>query len=232
MENKNIEKYILYEDNDILVCHKPAGIAVQSAHVGTLDLESMIKNYLSEKKGSLPYLGIIHRLDQPVEGVLVFALNPKAAGELNRQMRSGQIRKIYLAVTEGCTNQKSGILENWLKKNGKTNTSEVVPADTSGAKKAKLFYEIRDTRETKGHRHSLLRIRLETGRHHQIRVQMAHSGMPIVGDRKYNKNLIPEKQLALCAYELEFTHPVTKKKMKFHVVPFCEEFKEFQIPEE
>ncbi|MDY4691957.1 MAG: RluA family pseudouridine synthase [Blautia sp.] len=232
MENRNIENYILYEDDDILVCHKPAGIAVQNARVGTMDLESLIKNYLSLRKGSFPYLGIIHRLDQPVEGVLVFALNSKTAGELNRQMRSGQIGKIYLAVTEGCANQKSGVLENWLKKNGKTNTSEVVSSNTPGAKKAKLFYEILDTREIKGQRQNLLRIRLDTGRHHQIRVQMAHAGMPIVGDRKYNKNLIPAKQLALCAYELDFAHPATKKKMKFHVVPFCEEFKNFQIPEE
>ena len=99
---KDIRDYIIYEDKDILVCHKPAGIAVQNARVGSMDLESLLKNYVAQKvPGKMPYLGIIHRLDQPVEGVLVFALNSRAVAELNRQMTSGKIKKIYLAVTEG-----------------------------------------------------------------------------------------------------------------------------------
>ena len=98
---KDIRDYIIYEDKDILVCHKPAGIAVQNARVGSMDLESLLKNYVAQKvPGKMPYLGIIHRLDQPVEGVLVFALNSRAAAELNRQMTSGKIKKIYLAVTD------------------------------------------------------------------------------------------------------------------------------------
>ena len=99
---KDVRDYIIYEDKEILVCHKPAGIAVQSAGVGNMDLESLLKNYIARKQpGKMPYLGVIHRLDQPVEGVVVFALNPKAAAALNRQMTSGQIRKTYLAVTAG-----------------------------------------------------------------------------------------------------------------------------------
>ena len=99
---KDIRDYILYEDKDILVCHKPAGLAVQNARVGNMDMESLLKNYIAQKvPGKMPYLGIIHRLDQPVEGVLVFALNPKAAADLSRQMTAGKIKKTYLAVTEG-----------------------------------------------------------------------------------------------------------------------------------
>ena len=98
---KDVRECILYEDKDILVCHKPAGIAVQSGRVGSMDLESLLKNYIAQKKtGKIPYLAVIHRLDQPVEGVLVFALNPKAAAALNRQMTTGEISKTYLAVTD------------------------------------------------------------------------------------------------------------------------------------
>ena len=114
---KDIRDYILYEDREILVCHKPAGIAVQNARVGSMDMESLLKNYIAQKNpGKMPYLGIIHRLDQPVEGVLVFALNGKAAAELNRQMTSGGIEKIYLAVTAGHITQEKAVLEDWLKK--------------------------------------------------------------------------------------------------------------------
>lgn len=106
---KDVRDYIIYEDKEIMVCHKPAGIAVQSAGVGNMDLESLLKNYIARKQpGKMPYLGVIHRLDQPVEGVVVFALNPKAAAALNRQMTSGQIRKTYLAVTAGRPAGKRG----------------------------------------------------------------------------------------------------------------------------
>ena len=112
---KDIRDYILYEDKDILVCHKPAGLAVQNARVGSMDMESLLKNYIAQKvPGKMPYLGIIHRLDQPVEGVLVFALNPKAAADLSRQMTAGKIKKTYLAVTEGTVKVKSAKLVDWL----------------------------------------------------------------------------------------------------------------------
>ena len=118
---KDIRDYILYEDKDILVCHKPAGLAVQNARVGNMDMESLLKNYIAQKvPGKMPYLGIIHRLDQPVEGVLVFALNPKAAANLSRQMTAGKIKKTYLAVTEGTVKVKSAKLVDWLKMAGPT----------------------------------------------------------------------------------------------------------------
>lgn len=223
---KDIRDYIIYEDKDILVCHKPAGIAVQNARVGSMDLESLLKNYVAQKvPGKMPYLGIIHRLDQPVEGVLVFALNSRAAAELNRQMTSGKIKKIYLAVTEGEVKVQKATLEDWLKKDNRTNSSTVVAVGTTGAKKAVLSYELLETREVQGQRRNLLEICLDTGRHHQIRVQMAHAGMPLVGDRKYNPQQSGQEPLALCSAKLGFQHPVTKKKMEFQVIPAGSAFK-------
>lgn len=222
---KDIRDYILYEDKDILVCHKPAGIAVQNARVGSMDMESLLKNYIAQKvPGKIPYLGIIHRLDQPVEGVLVFALNPKAAADLNRQMTTGKIKKVYLAITEGHAQVKSAKLVNWLKKDNRTNSSAVVAEGTVGAKKAILSYEVLKTWKSEegvqddGER-NLVRIYLDTGRHHQIRVQMAYAGMPLVGDRKYNPCQNGQEPLALCSAKLGFWHPVTKKQMEFQVKP-------------
>ena len=222
---------ILYEDKDILVCHKPAGLAVQNARVGNMDMESLLKNYIAQKvPGKMPYLGIIHRLDQPVEGVLVFALNPKAAADLSRQMTAGKIKKTYLAVTEGTVKVKSAKLVDWLKKDGRTNSSAVVEGGTSGAKKAILSYEVLETWKNKedaqdcGER-NLIRIDLDTGRHHQIRVQMAHAGMPLVGDRKYNPDQNSQEPLALCSAKLGFQHPVTKKQLEFQVQPAGMAFK-------
>ena len=228
---ENIKIKILYEDKDILVCHKPAGLAVQNARVGSMDMESLLKNYIAQKvPGKMPYLGIIHRLDQPVEGVLVFALNPKAAADLSRQMTAGKIKKTYLAVTEGTVKVKSAKLVDWLKKDGRTNSSAVVEGGTSGAKKAILSYEVLETWKNKedaqdcGER-NLIRIDLDTGRHHQIRVQMAHAGMPLVGDRKYNPGQNSQEPLALCSAKLGFQHPVTKKQLEFQVQPAGMAFK-------
>lgn len=221
---KNIEDYILYEDKAILVCRKPAGIAVQNARVGSMDLESLLKNYAAQKNpGKVPYIGVIHRLDQPVEGVLVFALDKKAAAGLNQQMAAGKITKTYLAVVSGRCEQKQGILEDWMKKDGKTNTSSVVAQGTQGAKKARLSYEVLEEQESA----SLVRIHLETGRHHQIRVQMSHAGMPLLGDRKYNPQEQFDGQLALCSAELAFIHPTTGKKMHFSIKPEGKGFESF-----
>ena len=227
---KDVRDYIIYEDKEILVCHKPAGIAVQSAGVGNMDLESLLKNYIARKQpGKMPYLGVIHRLDQPVEGVVVFALNPKAAAALNRQMTSGQIRKTYLAVTAGDLPGKEGELEDWLKKDGRTNTSRAVKEGIEGAKKAMLYWKLLETKETVDEMSSLLEIRLETGRHHQIRVQMANAGMPLVGDRKYNPEKTGQEPLCLCSAALEIRHPLTGKKMQFRVRPAGEGFKAFDM---
>lgn len=219
-----IEDYILYEDKEILVCRKPAGIAVQNARIGSMDMESILKNYLAQKApGKLPYLGIIHRLDQPVEGVLVFAKTKAAAAELSRQMSSGEIRKTYLAVTASKPQKEEGTLEDWLKKDGKTNTSAVVKPGTQGAKKAVLHYKVMEEKNGK----YLLSIRLETGRHHQIRVQTSHAGFPLLGDRKYYPEEQAKTSLALCSAGLTLRHPATKKKMEFTARPSGDGFAEF-----
>ena len=223
---KDVRDYIIYEDKEILVCHKPAGIAVQSAGVGNMDLESLLKNYIARKQpGKMPYLGVIHRLDQPVEGILLVGKNEKAAAELSRQVSDHiHMEKWYLAMPG-----KEGELEDWLKKDGRTNTSRAVKEGIEGAKKAMLYWKLLETKETVDEMRSLLEIRLETGRHHQIRVQMANAGMPLVGDRKYNPEKTGQEPLCLCSAALEIRHPLTGKKMQFRVRPAGEGFKAFDM---
>lgn len=251
MRNFKVEDTILYEDKDVLVCYKPAGLAVQNARFGTMDLESALKNYLAAKApGMPPYLAVVHRLDQPVEGVLVFAKTSKAAKDLSRQMAGGEMEKQYLAVTSripleilqkygpGETGEapvfwrmEEQKLTDYLKKDGKTNTSAVVPKGTPGSKEARLTYrvleEISDASVGKGKRY-LLEIRLDTGRHHQIRVQLSHAGMPLLGDKKYGLCEKTTGALGLCSCRLTFVHPVKKKQMKFEVFPNGEAFRGFE----
>lgn len=208
-----IQDWIIFEDQHMIVCRKEAGVAVQSARMSQMDMESALKNYLAGKNaaknaGKMPYLGVIHRLDQPVRGVLVFAKTPFAAKELNRQLTSHQLGKHYLAEVTGEIPKEEGTLEDYLLKDGKTNTSKVVTAGTPGAKKAVLHYK-------KAGEH-LLEIHLVTGRHHQIRVQCAHAGMPLKGDTKYDPQAQRGEILGLCAYHLELYHPKTGKKMDFY----------------
>lgn len=215
---------ILYEDNDIIVCHKPAGIATQTARVGQADMVSEIMNYLkaasSDSKKPL-YVGVIHRLDQPVEGILVFAKNKAAAAELSRQAAGDAMEKEYLAVACGENFPQRGELKDYLLKDGKANTSRIVPPEVKGAKEARLSYEILSEGQFGT---ALIRVRLHTGRHHQIRVQMANAGMPLLGDRKYGGDAAAAlslqlgiKEIALCAYRLTFTHPKTGKRMQFEI---------------
>lgn len=228
MYNNRIEENILYEDKEILVCRKPAGMPVQAAKVGTMDMESALKNYLAQKEpGKTPYLGIVHRLDQPVEGVLVFAKTPGAAGSLSKQIMAGGAGKYYMAVTEEKITNAEGTLTNYLKKNGRANMSQVVPENTQGAKKAILHYQVLDQKEINGKTRTLLNIKLETGRHHQIRVQMAHAGMPLLGDRKYNPSGEKGTSLGLCSCSLVFKHPKTGKQMKFETEPHGSAFLDF-----
>lgn len=204
----NIQNFILYEDQHIIVCRKEAGIAVQTAKMSQMDMESALKNYLAVKdSGKMPYLAVIHRLDQPVRGVLVFAKTPFAAKELSRQVTDHTIGKYYLAEVEGTIPAEAGTLEDYLLKDGRTNTSKIVDSKISGAKKATLHYKKRDEHT--------IEIELVTGRHHQIRVQCAHAGMPLKGDGKYNPNAQRGQQLGLCAYHLVFKHPKTGKIMEF-----------------
>ncbi len=216
-----IKDWILYEDENLILCDKPAGMAVQSARIGQMDLESALKNELSARtSGHLPYLGVVHRLDQPVEGLVLFAKDTKTASALNSQMAKGEMDKYYLAVTKAEKVPVEGKLEYWLKKEKGKNYSEVVLPKTEGSKRAILEYKIQKQQADI----MLVRIHLVTGRHHQIRVQMAYAGMPLIGDRKYG---LPGKGLGLCAYHLEFTHPVSKRRMSFEIQPHGEVFQSF-----
>lgn len=217
---------ILYEDNDVIVCHKPAGIATQTARVGQADMVSEISNYLKTihpEWKSPPYVGVVHRLDQPVEGILVFARNKTAAADLSRQAAGSGMKKEYLAVVCGAHFPRTGELKDYLLKDGKTNTSRVVPPEIRGAKEARLSYEVLSEGSSGT---ALVRILLDTGRHHQIRVQMANAGMPLLGDHKYAGEAALKisagrgvRDIALCAYQLTFTHPKTGKRMAFEVKP-------------
>lgn len=232
----NIQENILYEDSQILVCHKPAGLAVQNARMGSMDMESALKNYLAVKSEGkkAPWLGVLHRLDQPVEGVIVFAKTSVAAANINRQMTAGGIGKIYLAVTDRKVMEKEKKLTDYLCRDGRKNMSFVVEKKTPGAKKAALSYklleEISDNRTVSGYR-SLVKIQLETGRHHQIRVQMSHAGLPLVGDRKYNPQDSSGLPLGLCSCCLNFLHPETGRKMDFYVTPQGPAFSGFCFPQ-
>lgn len=221
---------VIYEDDQILVCKKEAGIPTQSAKVSEKDMVSMAKGHLFEKniqKGE-PYLGLIHRLDQPVEGILLFAKTPVAARNLSQQIQSAQMKKKYFAVTCGRMAQKKAKLENYLVKDGKTNTSKIVNELSKEAKLAKLEYCILEEKDEK----NLVDIQLITGRHHQIRVQMAHVGMALWGDTKYNPKFSKRKgwfQIALCAYGLEFRHPETSQRMDYNIVPTGDVFQTFDF---
>ncbi len=207
---------ILYEDGQLLVCRKPAGVPVQSGKVGQKDMVSILRNYRNGKEGDT-YIGLVHRLDQPVQGVMVFAKTKMAAAELSRQITDGRMKKQYLAVTCGKPMKKQGALVDYLLKDGRTNTSSIVPEGTKGAKRAELRYRI--IAETPGY--ALAEIELLTGRHHQIRVQMAGAGMPLAGDRKYNLSDAgqTEKYVTLAAHRLSFEHPVLKKEICFEGKP-------------
>ena len=216
MQAFNIED-IIHEDEDIIVCRKHAGMAVQSARSSQLDMESALRNYLSQKSGekAMPYIGIIQRLDQPVEGVIIFAKNVLAARDLSRQIQQNQIEKIYTVMVKGIIEQREGVLKDFLLKDGRSNTSSVVSKATKGCKEAILSYK---AQEIKG-QNTILKINLQTGRHHQIRVQLANAKMPIMGDRKYNPEDKETSQLALCASLIKFRHPKTGKEKKFEILP-------------
>ncbi len=297
---------ILYEDAELIVCHKPAGLPVQSAKVGQKDMVSILNNRFADiqKKGKeastersgsqavrkeTPSVYVVHRLDQPVEGVLVFAKTKRAAAELSRQISGGSMKKIYQAVCcvadksvckekqaaalsggrlsgqNPCRHEleeeKAYCLVDYLVKGGRTNLSSVTEQGRRDAKRAELVFQIKGKKnltqnsaafplpgeESSGlcpeRRYLLAEIELKTGRHHQIRVQMAHAGLPLYGDQKYNKSwreFLTETDrkrtsgqesgkisLALCAVSLTFVHPVTKKKMEFRTRPETDIFSLF-----
>lgn len=211
---------ILYEDHDVIVIHKPAGIATETARLGQADVVSELKNYRARKKED-SYIGMIHRLDQPVEGLLVFAKNPNAAKQLTSDLNKGLLKKSYYALVVGVPAKKEGKLEDYLLKDAKTNLSKVVSKETPGAKYASLSWKLVQSEKIGNEDASLLEIWIDTGRHHQIRTQMSHAGFPLVGDQKYGNELTRQmaadlhlKQTALLAAKLAYRHPTTKQEMQ------------------
>lgn len=209
---------VLFEDNHIIVVKKEPNIPSQADKTEDLDMLTIIKAYLKEKynKPGNVYLGLVHRLDRPVGGVMVFAKTSKSASRLSDQIREKVFKKKYLAVVDGQFENKKGVMEDYLYKDERNNMSRVVNKDKKNAKFSKLDYEVLAYNEVKNL--SLVKVNLHTGRHHQIRVQLANSGHSIFGDQKYGtrgKN----KQISLWAYELTIKHPITKEEMTFRCLP-------------
>ena len=201
---------IIYEDNHLLVVEKPINIPVCEDKSKDKDLLNLLKQYLKEKynkKGNV-YLGLVHRLDRPVGGIMVFAKTSKCASRLSEQIRTHKFIKTYYAVVIGKVNNE-GVLKNHLLKDEKTN---IVKVDDSG-KEAILNYELVDYKDDM----SLVKINLETGRSHQIRVQFAHINHPLYGDQKYNINSKNNQQVALFSKKLSFIHPTSKEKLCFEI---------------
>lgn len=201
---------IIYEDNHLLVVEKPINIPTQEDNTKDKDLLTILKEYIKEKynKPGNVYLGLIHRLDRPVGGIMVFARTSKAAARLSEQVRNKTFKKTYNAVVIGNIN-KEGKLKDYLLKDEKKN---IVKVDKNG-KEAILNFKKIDFKNNM----SLVEINLETGRSHQIRVQMSHYGYPLFGDQKYNKTSKVGEQIALFAKKIEFIHPTTNELLTFEL---------------
>lgn len=227
---------ILYEDQDIIVVKKPVGIESQSSRGFGADMVSEIKRHIhnSSPKAGEPYVGVIHRLDKPVSGIMVYAKTKHAAAALSKQVTDGNMGKKYLAVACGKPVDKVDNFVDYLLKDGKTNTSRIVDKWINGGKLAKLQFRELESRFVEPYGElSLLEVELLTGRHHQIRVQMAGHGLPLWGDNKYNPAFAGQTgraavHVALSAWELSFVHPVTGKRMTFSRKPEGKIFQNFQ----
>lgn len=216
---------ILYEDNHIIVVIKPVGIPVQQDKTGDLDMLTIIKDYLKEKynKPGNVYLGLVHRLDRMVGGVMVFAKTSKAASRLSEYIRQKNVKKRYMAIVNGTLPVKgtSIKLENYLVKNERLNMSRVVNKDVKNAKLATLEYIAKKNFTYKDKKYTLVDIDLHTGRHHQIRVQFANINTPLYGDIKYGQKINKVGQnLALWSYYLSFFHPTKDEYLEFEYKPY------------
>ena len=211
------ELTILREDNHIIVVLKPQNIPTCEDSSKDKDMLTIIKEYIKQtynKQGNV-YLGLVHRLDRPTGGVMVFAKSSKAASRLSEQMREGDFEKRYYATLVGIPREEKATLTHYMKKNAINNMVYVCEPTVEGAKFAELEYKVLETKDDL----SLAEVRLHTGRSHQIRVQMNAIGCPVYGDMRYGGEKAKKGYLALWAYYLAFTHPVTKERMVFRVQP-------------
>ncbi|HZK24321.1 MAG TPA: RluA family pseudouridine synthase [Oscillospiraceae bacterium] len=208
----------LYEDNHLLVVEKPVNLLTQGDNTGDDDLLSLLKQSLKEKyqKPGKVYLGMVQRLDRPTGGVIAFAKTSKAAGRLAAQLRDRTFTRAYLAIVHGKLPLGQASLQHYLRKNRQNNTVTVVDKNSSGAKEAKLTYQVLDNSKN----FSLVEVQLQTGRAHQIRVQLAAAGHPLFGDQRYGQSVNrPGQQLALWSYCLTFTHPTLQTRLTFTSYP-------------
>ncbi|OYT17301.1 MAG: RNA pseudouridine synthase [Bacteroidetes bacterium 4572_77] len=205
---------VVYEDNHLIIINKKAGQIAQADKTGDIALNELLKSYLKEKynKPGMVYLGLVHRLDRPTSGGLVFGKTDKATSRLSKMFQQKEINKTYWAVVDKMPPKTQDRLEHYLRKNAKQNKSYVVKAKTKGAKMAALSYELIASSQ----KYHLLEVALETGRHHQIRTQLGAIGCKIKGDVKYGfKRANPDLSIHLHARYLSFVHPVKKEKMQF-----------------
>ena len=215
---------VLYEDNHLIVVVKPANIPSQQDSSNDLDLLTMVKEYVKDKyhKPGNVYIGLVHRLDRPVSGIMVFARTSKAASRLSDQIRKKEFSKKYLAVVNGIIEKDEDKFVDYLKRENNGNT---VVTDSSDGKESILNYNVLEKNYDKNE--TLVEIELETGRHHQIRVQFASRNHPLVGDNRYG--IDKEKNIGLFAYQLSFIHPVKKEVMTFTYLPKDKPFNIFKI---
>lgn len=202
--------YVIYEDNHIIIVYKESGEIVQGDKTGDTPLAEDVKQYIKEKyaKPGSVFLGVVHRLDRPVSGLVIFARTSKALSRLNDMFRNGEIHKTYWAMVQQRPKEDEGTLEHWLVRNEKQNKSYAYHREVPRSKKAILKYKLIGQTEC----YYLLEINLLTGRHHQIRCQLAAMGCPIKGDLKYGaKRSNPDGSISLLAHRVEFIHPVSKQ---------------------
>ena len=203
---------VLYEDNHIIIVYKQSGEIVQGDKTGDKPLSETIKEWIKQKyaKPGNVFLGVVHRLDRPVSGIVVFAKTSKALSRLNNMFRNGEVRKTYWAMVQTAPNMPEATLTNWLVRNEKQNKSYVYNNEMPNAKQAMLKYKTIGQTE----HYTLLEVNLLTGRHHQIRCQLAAMGCPIKGDLKYGaRRSNPDGSISLLSHKVEFIHPVSKQKI-------------------
>lgn len=201
---------VIYEDNHIIVVNKESGEIVQGDKTGDTPLSDCVKDYLKRKyqKPGNVFLGVVHRLDRPVSGLVVFAKTSKALSRLNEMFRKGEVHKTYWAIVKNAPKEPSGRLTHWICRNEKQNKSYAYNCEVSGSKKAVLDYRLLAS----GDNYHILEIRLLTGRHHQIRCQLSAMGSPIRGDLKYGaQRSNPDGSISLLSRHVEFVHPVSKE---------------------